>query len=84
MDDTDLRSKAVQKTQMKRDTYRVLGSRNAQSALETSDPEVFNDHDFYQLMLNDFLSQNDKGHDEEMGGTGEGDEFLYGADLSMT
>jgi len=33
MSDSDLYKKAVEKTRLKRDTYRILGSSNAESAL---------------------------------------------------
>jgi protein AATF/BFR2 len=70
------------KSQLKRDTYRVLGSTDAEEALKMSDLNLFNDHDYYQLLLNDFLSMNDK--QGETTETKEGAEFLYGADLSLT
>ena len=50
------------------------------------DENLFNDHDYYQLLLNDFLQTNDKsiGDQEAAGGPQDGGEFLYGADLSLT
>lgn len=84
-----MHSKALEKTQLKRDTYRVLGCMNPEEALKTVDANLFNDHDYYQLLLNDFLSSNDRsnvGPDEAgaaNGGAGD-DEYLYGADLSLT
>ena len=88
INDQELMAKATEKTQGKRDSYRVLGSSNIAESLETKDPNLFNDHDYYQLLLNDFLSSNDKslkdeGVDNTANGAG-GDDFLYGADLSLT
>lgn len=86
--DKELMAKAVEKTQGKRDSYRVLGSSNIADSLETRDPNLFNDHDYYQLLLNDFLSSNDRSLKDEGVDPGEtgagGDDFLYGADLSLT
>lgn len=46
------------------------------------DKNIYNDHDFYSVLLSDFLAMNDEPN-EEAGDNGGGD-FLYGADLSMT
>lgn len=82
--------KAVEKTRLKRDTYRVLGSEDVEATLAQQDKNLFNDHDCYQLMLNDFLQSNDRALNEpgedandKTGGAGNED-FLYGADLSLT
>ena len=51
------------------------------------DTNLFNDYDLYQSMLSDFLNQNDKNDDtvnQNVSGAGGNDEYLYGADLSMT
>ena len=44
----------VQKTRAKRDTYRVMG-RGAEDLHQTEDADIYNDHDFYQVLLSDFL-----------------------------
>ena len=82
MGDEEMLKKAIMKSQLKRETYRILGSTDAEEALKMSDLNLFNDHDYYQLLLNDFLSMNDK--QAETTDTKDGNEFLYGADLSLT
>lgn len=81
-------SRTLTKSQQKRDTYRILGSMDGEQALKQNDENIFNDHDYYQLVLNDFLSGNDKGSITELnsdptGNNGNAD-FLFGADLSLT
>lgn len=73
---------AVQKTQYKRDTYSVLGQSSAADLTNDRDQNIYNDHDFYTVLLSDFLAMNDEGAEEGADG-GNGD-FLHGADLSMT
>lgn len=73
---------AVQKTQYKRDTYSVLGQSNASDLANERDQNIYNDHDFYTVLLSDFLAMNDDANEEAADG-GDGD-FLHGADLSMT
>lgn len=80
--DKQVFSQAVQKTQYKRETYSVLGQRKAEDLANDRDKNIYNDHDFYSVLLSDFLAMNDEPN-EEAGDNG-GGEFLYGADLSMT
>ena len=84
--DSELRSKAQKKTQYKRETYRVLGA-DRTGVDDEYDTNLFNDYDLYQTMLSDFLNQNDKNDDsvgQNVSGSGGNDDYLYGADLSMT
>ena len=46
LNDTDLRGKAVKKTQYKRATYRVLGA-NGSGINDEYDSNLFNDYDLY-------------------------------------
>jgi len=55
LNDRDLRSKAVKKTQFKRATYRVLGA-DRTGVDDEYDLNLFNDYDLYQSMLSDFLN----------------------------
>jgi len=55
LNDRDLRSKAVKKTQFKRETYRVLGA-DRTGVDDEYDLNLFNDYDLYQSMLSDFLN----------------------------
>ena len=50
------------------------------------DPAIYNDHDFYRSLLSDFLNANGIVDDaDEMERTQAGNEdFLFGADLSLT
>lgn len=85
--DPELHAKAVEKTQLKRDTYLVLGCSDPEEALKNTDANLFNDHDYYQLLLNDFLASNDRSLGStgpDAGGQAGGDDYLYGADLSLT
>jgi hypothetical protein len=45
LNDSDLKSKAIMKTQFKRDAYRVLGP--STNVDDEYDPNLYNDHDLY-------------------------------------
>ena len=79
IEDDHIMDRLVEKTQLKRDTFQIEG---LQDINEDKNPNIYNDHDFYQLLLSDFLAMNDQeaGGDKNEGG----DDFLYGADLSLT
>ena len=47
-------AKLVVRTQSKRDTFRILG-RGADDLHRTKDSNIYNDHEFYQVLLADFL-----------------------------
>ena len=60
----------------------MLGQSNASDLANERDKNIYNDHDFYTVLLSDFLAMNDEGNED---GNDEGNgEFLHGADLSMT
>ena len=91
MDDQELRDKVIMKTQFKRDTYKILGPVPSDYALDEpsyftkeNDVNIYNDHDFYTMMLSDFLAINDNEQHNESGDKDENGEFLFGADLSLT
>jgi hypothetical protein len=81
----DSRTKLIEKSHLKRDHYRVLG-RKADDITQDKDSNIFNDYDFYQTLLKDFLASNDgSGNGEEnANGGGENDIYLDGADLGLT
>lgn len=78
----DQTQRLIAKSQLKRDTYRVLGH-GPQDLHQESDVNLFNDFDFYQLLLGDFLQQN-----EDDGSEASQDEadkhYLGNADLNLT
>lgn len=81
MQETDSKQKLVAKSQQKRETYRVLG-KEAQTTLDETDVQIYNDHDFYQQLLSDFLAAHE-GEDE--GQDGEDDaKYLGSTDLNLT
>jgi len=57
LEDEESKARLIEKTQNKRDTYRVLG-RDASDIHKERDVDIFNDYDFYQVMLSDFLQAN--------------------------
>ena len=89
MNNTESKNRLIEKTRSKRDTYRILG-RGAEDLHQMTDANIYNDHDFYQVLLSDFLQtqqgENDDGdQDGEDGHDSETERrFLGGADLSMT
>ena len=62
LENEETRAKLIERTRSKRDTYRVLG-RSAEDLHRTTDVNIFNDHDFYQVLLSDFLQNNDENED---------------------
>jgi len=54
MANEESKSKLIERTQSKRDVYRILG-RGAEDLHSTNDKDIYNDHDFYQVLLADFL-----------------------------
>ena len=79
------RTRLVERTRSKRETYRVLG-RSAEDLHSTTDVNIYNDHDFYQVLLSDFLQNNDDNPDHDGDGHDSETErrFLMGADLGLT
>jgi hypothetical protein len=75
----------MDKAHLKRESYRVLG-RKADDLTNERDTNIFNDFDFYQMLLKDFLATNDSNGDDAnaAGGGGEHDIYLDGADLGLT
>lgn len=82
MTDTDSKQKLIAKSQQKRDTYRVLG-KDATTNLDEQDIQIYNDHDFYQQLLSDFLAAHE-GEDNGDDGGEEDSKFLGNADLNLT
>eukprot|EP00347_Sterkiella_histriomuscorum_P006693 403351797 len=84
----DSRQKLREKSNLKRDHYRILG-RKADDLANEKDPNIFNDFDFYQVLLKDFLANADGSGadgDDKYNATGGGDDDMYldGADLGLT
>ena len=52
--------------------------------MKSIDEGIFNDHDYYQLLLNDFLANGEKNIDHTQDQNTVDQDFLYGADLSLT
>ena len=86
MTNEESKARIIEKTQMKRDTYRVLG-RPVEDLHKEKDACIFNDFDFYQVLLSDFLQSNEL---EDEGDTDDGEmsenerRLLGNADISMT
>ena len=76
----DSLGRLVDKTKLKRDTYRVYG-RPAEDLHETKDVNIYNDEDFYQVLLSDFLQtqQGDDQNDDVEGG-----QMKQGDNLNLT
>ena len=53
----------------------------SESVLEESCPNLFNDQEYYSLLLNDFLATKEDATGQDPASDGQ---FLYGADLSLT
>ena len=86
MGNEESKARIIEKTQVKRDTYRVLG-RPAEDLHKERDADIFNDFDFYQVLLSDFLQTNelDGQGDADEGEGSEGERKLLGnADIGMT
>lgn len=50
-------------------------------AEDIDETQCYNDHEFYRALLTDFLNANNEQNDAQGGGE---DEFLHGADLTLT
>ena len=74
----------IERTRANGEVYRILG-RVADDLHENSDANIYNDHDFYQILLSDFLQASGEadpdvdGHDSETERR-----FLGAADLGLT
>ena len=80
----DSKQKLIEKSHLKRDHYRVIG-RKADDLTNDRDRNIYNDFDFYQILLKDFLASADGGEDNAgANGGGEDDIYLDGADLGLT
>ena len=64
MSSDESRRGLIERTQVKRDTYRVLG-RGVEDLHKTSDVNIYNDHDFYQVLLSDFLQAQEHEAEED-------------------
>lgn len=86
MENSESRARLIAKTQSKKDTYRAMG-RSMEDLHTQNDPNIFNDHDLYQVLLSDFLQGNENAEEQD-GGDGHDSEternFLAGADLGLT
>jgi hypothetical protein len=80
-------AKLVEKSKLKKDNLKPLG-RLASDHMQANerDEHIYNDHDFYQSLLKDFLASNDGGHHEadNIGGEDDNDIYVDGANLGMT
>ena len=64
--------------------YRVIG-RSADDLHQKTDANIYNDHDFYQVLLSDFLQASGAADGDEDGHDSETERrFLGGADLGLT
>ena len=85
MEDDESRNRIVAKTQSKRETYRVLGMSAEESLHKESDPNIYNDYDFYQVLLSDFLQANDFDAEKDSDIDEEKEKRLLGnADIGLT
>ena len=83
MSEDQSRAKVVAKAQLKRDAYKVFGKPTSDLNNEQDD-QIFNDFDFYQVLLKDFLASNED-EEENTGAAGYDDDvYLDGADIGMT
>ena len=84
INDQDNYKKILDKTQMKRDQYRIFG-RPAADLTQDRDPQIYNDFDFYQAILKDFLATNDSASGSSNGLNNDADDiYVDGADLGIT
>lgn len=85
--DEESKRKVIEKTQLKRETFKIFGTATDDLTVESNE-NIFNDFDFYQTLLKDFLLVNDGTANDQVGdinGTDQnGDMYLEGADLGMT
>ena len=54
MENEESKSRIIEKTQLKRETFRVLG-RPVSDLHNEKDVQIYNDFDFYKVLLADFL-----------------------------
>jgi protein AATF/BFR2 len=84
---TDQHKRIIDKTQLKREVYRVLGH-GPEDFHQERDSNIYNDQDFYQVLLGDFLQQNEDDGSEEENLDPEQQErerhYLGNADLGLT
>lgn len=74
----------IEKTQLKREAYKVLGRPHG-DLTNDRDENIYNDFDFYQALLKDFLANNDSQYtDAQHGATNDDDIYLEGADIGLT
>ena len=64
MENEESKSRIIEKTQLKRETFRVLG-RPVSDLHNEKDVQIYNDFDFYKVLLADFLQSNDIEGDEK-------------------
>lgn len=86
MENEESKSRIIEKTQLKRDTFRVLG-RPVSDLHSDKDVQIFNDFDFYKVLLSDFLQSNEnEGNKNDVEDElSETERHLLGnADLSIT
>ena len=71
MNQSDQRKRIIEKTRLKRDVYRVLGH-GPEDLHEERNTNIYNDWDFYQVILGDFLQSNEEaaegGQSDDEGG----------------
>ena len=84
LDDPSSLKKLIDKTQLNREHFRIIGRPAADLTMDR-DPNIYNDFDFYQGLLKDFLGGSTG---ESAGGNGinndADDIYVDGADLSIT
>jgi protein AATF/BFR2 len=75
----------IEKTQLKREAYKVLGRPHSDLTVDRVF-NIYNDYDFYQALLKDFLANNDATYVPTEGGAGGADDDIYldGADIGLT
>ena len=56
----------------------------ADDLLRERDRNIYNDFDFYQILLKDFLTSNEGEEGTQAANDAEDDQYLLGADLGMT
>ena len=56
----------------------------ADDLLRERDQNIYNDFDFYQILLKDFLTSNEGEEGTQAANDAEDDQYLLGADLGMT
>ena len=77
-----MKEKLIEKSQLKRDNYKIFGMPMT-TFTEERDTNIYNDYEFYQNMLKDFLASSGEVEEENQLNGGE-DEYLEGADIGLT